>query len=149
MKAASFLVLLALTAFAVGFPLVIWRIIHVSRGAPSGTLLKRLFLPLLFFTLSGLAVAASVFLFLSSRSDNGSASSRVMDSSQEYLSKKYGPSSEWHFSVMKHVYTSPDQRDGYYIVDYRSATRTGVLRVNYSDYDKNRTFTFEEQTEEN
>ena len=145
MKAVSFLVLFILISFLVGFPIVIWRIIRKSRGAPAARTLRRLLCAFLVFFFGGLAVTAGLFLFLNSRSDGGPAPFGVMDASKVYLEKKYGASSGWHFDVVKHAYTSADHRDGYYVVDYQSGARRGVLKATYSNYTMNKEFTFEEQ----
>ena len=147
MKVAYYLTVLVVISFFVGFPIVIWRIIRSSRGAPAAQIIRRVVVASLLFWVAGLACAAGLYMFLNLRSDGGPGAFRAMDASQEYLTKKYGSSSDWHLDA-QNVYTSADHRDGYYVVRYRCQARTGVVKASYSDYKANKEFTFEEQVEQ-
>jgi len=131
-------------SLVVGFPLVIWHIIRGTRDAPIARRVRRIVVACIVFWLVGVAYGAGLYMYIGLKFDNGPAAYRAMQACRTYVEKTYGPSSEWH-STARNVYTSADHQEGYYLVCYRSGARSGVLKASYSDYQTNKTFTFEDQ----
>src|ERR1041385_3384881 len=90
MKVAYYLTAFVVVAFIIGFPLVVWRIIRSTRGAPTGHRVRRLVIAFLVFWLAGVACGAGLYSFLSFMSDSGPSSFRAMAASRDYVAKKYG-----------------------------------------------------------
>jgi hypothetical protein len=71
-----------------------------------------------------------------------------MEAGRKYLVGRYGESSSGlHLTVAEPVYSSADRRDGYYIVNYWCTARTGALKATFSDYERHKGFTIEEETQ--